>query len=258
MREIRDSETSLVGFGDRSGQAVVLKIVRVGLDEWDSGAVTAAFQGRGMVRVLEHEPGAVLLEEVRPGTSLVRMVLQGEDRAATQVLAGVIGSMHEVPASWGGATPVERLGTAFDRYLEQDDTRIEWKLAWDARNRFRSLCDTQRERRLLHGDLQHANVLFDEQRGWIALDPKGLSGELEYEIGATFRNPREAADHYPRRSTIESRLRVICSALGVDAARVLEWSYVQAVLSAIWVTEDGGSPDDATLQLAVALRGLLA
>ena len=42
---------------------------------------------------------------------------------------------------------------------------------------------------LLHGDLQHYNVLLDKDRGWVAIDPKGVVGELEYEVGALLRNP---------------------------------------------------------------------
>lgn len=43
-------------------------------------------------------------------------------------------------------------------------------------------------------DLQHYNVLFDDARGWLAIDPKGVVGEVEYEIGAILRNPIERPD----------------------------------------------------------------
>ena len=32
------------------------------------------------------------------------------------------------------------------------------------------------------------NVRFDSGRGWLAIDPKGVFGELEYEVGAVVRN----------------------------------------------------------------------
>jgi streptomycin 6-kinase len=53
------------------------------------------------------------------------------------------------------------------------------------------LCSSQRYRRLLHGDLHHGNVLHDSERGWVAIDPKGVLGEPEYEIGVALRNPIE-------------------------------------------------------------------
>jgi streptomycin 6-kinase len=43
--------------------------------------------------------------------------------------------------------------------------------------------------RLLHGDLQHYNVLLDRKRGWLAIDPKGVVAEGEFELGAALRNP---------------------------------------------------------------------
>ena len=58
---------------------------------------------------------------------------------------------------------------------------------------FAELCASQRGVRLLHGDLQHYNVLFDRRRGWVSIDPKGVLGEPEYEIGAALRNPARPA-----------------------------------------------------------------
>ena len=257
VEETRVSDTSVLGFGTRGGEAVVLKVVGRGLDEWGAGSITAAFRGRGMVRVLEQEPGALLLERLRPGIPLVGLVLEGKDQAATQVLVHVIQSMHEVPSTWPAATTLSQLGAAFERYIESGDNQIDPELVWDARSRYLRLCRTQRGPRLLHGDLQHSNVLFDDRRGWIAIDPKGLNGELEYEVGAMFRNPKEAPDLYPQPSTIERRFKVLSSELELDGARALEWLYTQAVLSAVWMIEDGRAPEEATIRLAVAARDLL-
>jgi streptomycin 6-kinase len=32
---------------------------------------------------------------------------------------------------------------------------------------------SKREEKTLHGDLHHTNILFDEKRGWLAIDAKG-------------------------------------------------------------------------------------
>jgi streptomycin 6-kinase len=52
------------------------------------------------------------------------------------------------------------------------------------------LRDREYERRAK--DLHHYNVLSDSGRGWLAIDPKGLVGEVEYEVGAAIRNPIDA------------------------------------------------------------------
>ncbi|HEV7591310.1 MAG TPA: hypothetical protein VGO40_24570, partial [Longimicrobium sp.] len=52
-----ETESSVVAFGTRDGEPVVLKVVRREGDEWRSGEVLDAFGGRGMARVHEHVPG---------------------------------------------------------------------------------------------------------------------------------------------------------------------------------------------------------
>ena len=113
--------------------------------------------------------------------------------------------------------------------------------------------------RLLHVDLQHYNVLFDSSRGWVAIDPKGVVGELEYEIGAALRNPIERPELFLSRPTIERRLKQFTSKLNLDFERMLAWSFAQAVLSAIWEIEDGFAVDatNPSLRLAKAIQSML-
>ena len=87
-----------------------------------------------------------------------------------------------------------------------------------------------------------------------------MVGEIEYEIGAAMRNPIELPDLVTDRRTIERRLARFCSALELDASRVMHWSFSQAVLSAIWGVEDGDAVglDNVTLRLATVLEPMLA
>jgi streptomycin 6-kinase len=121
------------------------------------------------------------------------------------------------------------------------------------------LCASQKERMLLHGDLQHYNVLFDSARGWVAIDPKGVVGELEYEIGASLRNPYERPELLASPETIKRRLMCYEAGLKLDSGRALAWGFAQAVLSAIWSVEDGYRVDDGNpaLRLANAIRPLI-
>ena len=112
---------------------------------------------------------------------------------------------------------------------------------------------------LLHGDLQHYNVLLDRDRGWLAIDPKGVVGELEYEIGAMIRNPVDHPALFTNPATINRRLEILTAMLNLDHARALRWSFAQSVLSLIWGVEDGYSisATEPTLLLAHTLRALL-
>jgi streptomycin 6-kinase len=251
---VMETHSSWIAYGRRESTAVVLKVVKHSGDEWRSGDVVEAFGGRGMVRLFEHTDGALLIERLDPGKSLVDTALR-DDAAATEVLARVIGELtpRRTPA---GCASVSMWGEAFARYAVSGDSRIPTPLLERARETFTALSTSQRNPRLLHGDLQHSNVLFDRQRGWLAIDPKGVVGELEYEIGAALRNPHEAPALFTDRATIERRLEHYVSALRLDRDRTLAWAFSQAVLSIVWSIEDG-EPVSATGP-AMALADRLA
>jgi streptomycin 6-kinase len=253
-----ETATSHIAYGRRDAQPVVLKIVKCPGDEWWSGQGLTAFDGRGVVRVYEHVGGALLLERLDPGDSLVELTLSGRDEEATAILADVIGSMS--PHRPLTACPaVQDWAGSFKRYVASGDDQVPMNLVSQAGRLYTDLCESQRNPRLLHGDLQHYNVLFDRHRGWLAIDPKGVVGEIEYEIGAALRNPCERPDLFVDPAIIERRLGQFASKLNLDPARALAWSFAQAVLSAIWEVEDG-SPVDArnpSILLAIAIRPML-
>jgi streptomycin 6-kinase len=118
---------------------------------------------------------------------------------------------------------------------------------------FAELAASQGERRLLHGDLHHGNVLWDDRRGWLAIDPKGVVGEPAYEFGAALRNPDAAPTLVASPAVARRRSHIIADRLGLDRRRVLAWGFAQAVLAAVWAREGGDAPDWA-LAAALALR----
>ncbi|HZL95364.1 MAG TPA: aminoglycoside phosphotransferase family protein [Vicinamibacterales bacterium] len=247
--------TAAIVYGTRAGVPIVLKVVRTPGDEWRSGEVVAAFGGRGVVRVYEHVEGALLLESLTPGEPLAALSLSGRDDEATEILAALLGRMS--PGDPPRSCPsVEDYGLGLGRYSASGDTRIPRRLVEVAQRVYRELAATQRNPGLLHGDLHHYNVLFDERRGWIAIDPKGLVGELEYEIGAALRNPSERPELFASLPVIERRLGVFADALGIDVDRARAWAFAQAVLAAVWDLEEGQRVDQQhwSLQLAGAIE----
>ena len=253
-----DTASSSVAFGQRAGQPVVLKIVKTQGDEWNAGSIVAAFDGRGVVRVLEHEPGAMLLERALPGASLVETVRAGRDHDAIDVLAGVMTAMGAREAPSGCAT-AESWGRAFATYRASGDTQIAAALIDAAEPVYFDLCATQRATQLLHGDLQHYNVVFDRSRGWLAIDPKGVVAEREFEVGPFLRNPHDMPELYSDPAVVAHRLTHLCRALHLDYGRALRWAFAQSVLSATWGIEDDGfvQPDCPALLLARAIEPLV-
>jgi streptomycin 6-kinase len=256
---VTDTGTSLMAFGHRDGRAVVLKAIKSGGNEWRSGELLNAFAQQGVVHAHEHNGGAVLLEQLRPGNSVMEMSIRGEDERATTILAHTIAAMSaRACPDW--VPTVADWGESFGNYLASQDTQLRTELVAAAADVYSELCASQMNVRLLHGDLHHENVLFDQDRGWLAIDPKGVRGELAYEIGAALRNPSERPDLFAQPQVIRMRVDRFARTLDVDATRVLRWAFAQAVLAAIWEIEDGipVGPGNRWLAFARAIGSLVA
>jgi streptomycin 6-kinase len=76
---------SVLVFGTRGHRALVLKVIKRPGDEWRCGEVLDAFDGTGVVRVDDFVDGALLMERLRPGTSLADLAFAGRDEEATQI-----------------------------------------------------------------------------------------------------------------------------------------------------------------------------
>jgi streptomycin 6-kinase len=252
IEETCETETSLIAFGRRNDQSVVIKLVRHPGDEWRSGEVLSAFGGKGSARVLERTDGAMLLERLTPGTLLVELAMMGRDEEATEIIANVIAEMSSVSSAPRATPTAETWGRGFERYLESGDEQIPRELIEEAQKVYAELCETQKRTRLLHGDLQHYNILFDSTRGWVAVDPKGVVGETEYELGASLRNPGEEVARFFSPAVVRKRLAIYESILGIDSARALRWAFAQAVLSLVWGVEDGYRVTDESPSMILA------
>ena len=126
---------------------------------------------------------------------------------------------------------------------------------------------------LLHGDLHHGNILAatpgtragsgghpggsGSPTRWLAIDPKGVVGEAAYETGALLRNPMPALLTMPHlERVLARRLDRLADELDLDRGRLLGWALAQAVLSAGWTVEDGGSDWQPAIVVAETLAGL--
>ena len=215
--------------------------------------VLDAFGGRGVVRVLERPAEAVLLERLEPGMPLSALVKNGKDDEATRILARTILQMRAETVPDGVPTAAD-LGVSFARYLESGDRRLPEPLVRAAWRAYSDLCDSQTRVRLLHGDLHHDNVLFDTRRGWVAIDPKGVVGEVEYELGAALRNPADRPEVFGDPRVFGLRVDGFARELAVNRERVERWAFSTAVLAAIWTIEDGDDPGLRANWIAFAER----
>jgi streptomycin 6-kinase len=233
------TRTARLHFVRQGRTPAVLKILTGASDEATAPRALRAFAGRGAVRVIREDRGAVLLQRAMPGTSLTELVADGRDEAATGILADVMLRLHQgrrAPAGWPS---VEDWAEGFTRQRARAvHRRLPQRLLDRGEGIFGELAASQGQRFLLHGDLHHDNVVHDEVDGWLVVDPKGVIGESAYETAASIRNPMQ---YYPFQADpdfMARRVAIFAERLGIDRARVLGWFIGQTVLSVCWLIED--------------------
>jgi streptomycin 6-kinase len=124
------------------------------------------------------------------------------------------------------------------------------------------LLASQGEMVLLHGDLHHDNVLQARMRSggdeWLAIDPKGLAGEREIEVGPMMYNPwQRVLGWQDLKSVYARRLDILQEELDLDRQRMLSWCFVESLLSIVWLMEDGAPDWQRWLRVAEALEEML-
>lgn len=212
------------------------------------------FNGQGAVKLLKtnEELGVILLEQVFPGTLLSEIKNETE---TMRVFTEIIEQLHQ-PATQSLSLP-----TVDDWY--QGLTKIykvsksivfPLKLADYVCGLGKELLVSMKEKVVLHGDLHQANILRSED-GWLAIDPKGVLGEREYELGAFIRNPiQELIKQRNIKECLSRRLELLAEMTGFDKKRLWAWFFYQAVLAAWWAFEDQNTDWQAFITCAEALK----
>lgn len=227
------------------GSEAVLKLGVPGRELQTEIAALEYYAGRGSARLIDSDAiqGALLLERLSPGMML--SALEDDDQA-TRIAAGVLRELrrkapyiHNFPSVADWAMGLERLRRRFDGGTGPLPSR----LVEEAESLLAELLSSQGEPVLLHGDLHHFNILQHGDR-WLAIDPKGVVGEAEYEIGALLRNPSVERLAGPDAVGFQRRrIEILSDELGYDKPRLRDWAVAQAALSCWWGIEDHGETD---------------
>jgi streptomycin 6-kinase len=105
-----------------------------------------------------------------------------------------------------------------------------------------ALLATMTTKVFLHGDLHHDNILKNGDQ-WLAIDPKGIIGEPEFEIAAfDFMYITELANKADVKVIFEARVNLLAQKANLNAQRIKDWVFVRLILMAAWHIEDNGDP----------------
>jgi streptomycin 6-kinase len=216
-----------------TGRPAQLKVFKPHSDETASAAILRHWGDRA-VRVFVGDETAMVIERIVPGSPLTDLV-SSDDDLATHIWCDVVAALHVGPAPEGWKD-LARCGRSLLEKPYPEHAQLPRGLFESARTEFRALCESQATtRHLLHTDLHHANVLKDDARGWLVIDPKGYAGELAFEAASFLHNPTR---DFCRPEPLARRVRILSERLKLDPERLLRWCFAHGVLSAVWSIEE--------------------
>lgn len=242
------------------GENVVLKMGVPNPELNSEIATLQIYDGSNSVKLLQSDSsmGALLLQRIEPGTMLKGFASNEEE---TRIAAGFMQRLPREPASdsvfphfseWAlnafsefrNKTPEQFLN--FSPYVEMAETL------------FLELSGTEEPDALLHGDLHHENILFDTQKGWLVIDPKGVIGKPVLEAGRFLQNffKTDAEENKDKKAQVAQiqiaqiqvaqtkvqsikdqvtqRVRIISQVLKRDQDEILKAGMVDLIMSSCW------------------------
>jgi streptomycin 6-kinase len=220
-------------------------------------AALRCFDGDGAVRLLEADPerGMCLLERLHPGKMLT--MLEDDDQR-THIAADVMLHLWKpvpVGESEPQSLPFIKLS---DWFAGLDGLRPQFgggtgpfpqRILEMAEALIPELFATSSPPLLIPGDLHHFNIL-SSGRGWLAIDPKGVIGPPEYEVGPLLLNPWNEIKGADAIRITERRIAILSERLGFAPQRIRDWAICHAILSAWWDIEDSGEGSEYAIACA--------
>jgi len=190
------------------------------------------WDGRGAVRLLEYDEAsrALLVEWCDPGTQLWSIE---DDVEATGIAATVLHRVWRAAPLDHDFALLEGAAVRWADEIQADWTALgrpfEGGLVDEAVEACGMLGPSQGEQVVLHQDFHGANVLRAHREPWLAIDPKPLVGEREFDAASLLRDRRWLLGQPGDARRIRRRLDLLTSVLGLDRERMRLWGITHAL-----------------------------
>ncbi|MEK6733702.1 MAG: aminoglycoside phosphotransferase family protein [Pseudomonadota bacterium] len=223
LKPIDNLSMNYVASGLQDTQEIILKL---SLDSdliFHEKTALTSLAGYGAVPVLAYQTRALLLKKLSPATSL-KTYLPDRQMEALKIACEVTRKLHQAPLPQNIKLPsIEERFSLLDK---------NWPIPNDYLNLARQFRDhifySYHERRVLHGDLHHDNILSDSDT-WKVIDPHGVVGFPINEVWAFVQD-------------IDNDIPFIAKYFGFPIDDVQKFYFMHSVLSSIWAVEDNMDP----------------
>lgn len=193
--------------------------------------------GEGVCKLLgfDEKRFALLLEKLAPGENL-KTLCGGDDRKAVEIAIEVMRKFWREPPPNHDFPLLEDWFKDFERASE---TGFAPDYIKKARRFFEELNSAPDAKMLLHGDFHHENILTAEREPFLAIDPKGIVGDIGYDLSVFLINHADwlkRAPDLPQK--LNDAIRAFSEAFGIEPRNIRKWVFAQSVLSAWWTFEE--------------------
>lgn len=234
-------------------------VLKVGVPHGDFSAemeALAIYEGRGINRLIDCDKtlNAMLLERLRPGEMLDSV----EDvREQSEIAARILCDLHAIPPPAHHTLPhfMDWMHGAFaDAKTCQDPARARGYIAQIPRveSMMGILTEPDEPQILLHGDLHHWNILSDADRGWMAIDPKGVIGASCLDVGRFINNAMGFGETAgAKRKILLEAVAVFSAVLGENEERVFAGAFCDKIMGSSWGLKQNPDEHEASSQEAL-------
>ncbi len=217
-------------------------VLKIGFPEENSPVFNEAemlklYDGKGAVRFLrlDEKRFALLLEKLNPGEHLRRVFPQDTQRTV-EIAIKILRKIKLKPPEKHDFVFLKDWFAGFEKAETTAFQNVELK---KARGFYEEL--SQAETFLIHGDFHHENILSAIREPFLAIDPKGIVGQIGYEICVFLNNHfRWLSNDADLREKLDSAVLKFSEAFEIEPQNLRKWAYAQAVLSAWWTFEENG------------------
>ncbi|MBB4826155.1 streptomycin 6-kinase [Sporosarcina luteola] len=239
---------------DALGQPFILKLGVPNFDCRNEMDTVGQYDGNGCAKLVkaDREAGVMLLERVLPGT----MLSEREDEEAViriflttwKAIRRELPTDRKIPMITDWAVSLTQYAAG------QSNPAIPRDFIEKAEGYIKRSMDHPQHHALLHGDLHHENILYSEERGWLAIDPKGVGGDPCFDLVSFMIN--HVMNKPDPRAVLTYRVNRISEELELDKIRLLKAAVGLSTLYACWALEDQSDWQD-TYQCAIWFNELL-
>jgi streptomycin 6-kinase len=192
--------------------------------------------GRNSVKLLRFDEKrfAFLLEKLTPGENL-KTICRNDDAKAVEIAIKVMRSFWQKPPA---DHEFPRLEDWFRRFNQAANSEFPASYIKKARVFFDELSEAKQEM-LLHGDFHHENILSATREPFLAIDPKGIVGDIGYDISIFLTNHADCLKDAPNfREKLNEAVLKFSVAFEIEPQNLRKWVFAHSVLSAWWTFEE--------------------